>query len=202
MLLSTVLSGVALVVATQAADPNQKSDPGGAQVASQGLLQNTNEYSPSTKAADCAACKKNLEMIGIAIQAYRKENKDIPNWLSDLVPRYLADTNLLICPVTLQTGRLSPYGILDPKVHSSYLYEFAPTPIPEVVKGAWPGPQMTLREWKRQQMGLVGSDVPVVRCLLHDPALNLSFGGKVYESPVLWEEGFTDVVSREALSPH
>jgi hypothetical protein len=196
LLLLTVLSG-AFVVVAQAADPKDAKV-----VADQGLLQNTNEYQPSTSAADCAACKKNLEMIGAAIQAYRKENKDVPNWLSDLVPKYLADTNLLICPVTIQTGRLSAFGVLDPKVRSSYLYEFTPTPIPAVVKGAWPGPMMTMREWKRQQMGLVGSDVPVVRCLLHEPALNLSFGGKIYESPVLWEESFADVVGREAFSPH
>jgi hypothetical protein len=197
LLLSTVLSGGTFVVAAQAADPKDTKV-----VADQGLLQNANEYKPSTSAPDCAACKKNLEMIGAAIQAYRKENKDIPNWLSDLVPKYLADTNLLICPVTIQTGRLSAFGVLDPKVRSSYLYEFTPTPIPAVVKGAWPGPMMTMREWKRQQMGLVGSDVPIVRCLLHDPALNLSFGGKIYESPVLWEESFADVVGREAFSPH
>jgi hypothetical protein len=32
--------------------------------------------------------------------------------------------------------------------------------------------------------------------------LNLSFGGKIYESPVLREESFADVVGREAFSPH
>jgi len=92
--------------------------------------------------------------------------------------------------------------VLDPKIYSSYLYEFTPTPIPEVVKGAWPGPQMTMREWKRQQMKLVGPEVPLVRCLLHEPALNLSLGGKVYESPVFWELNFTNVAKLEAFSPH
>jgi hypothetical protein len=197
LLLSTVLSLGTFVFVAPAADPGDTKVE-----ADQGLVQNTNEYKPSTSAEDCAACKKNLEMIGAAIQAYRKENKDVPNWLSDLVPKYLADTNLLICPVTIQTGRLSAFGVLDPKVRSSYLYEFTPTPIPAIVKGAWPGPMMTMRQWKRQQMGLVGSDVPIVRCLLHHPALNLSFGGKIYESPVLWEESFTDVVGRDAFSPH
>jgi hypothetical protein len=81
-------------------------------------------------------------------------------------------------------------------------YEFTPTPIPEVVKGAWPGPKMTMREWKRQQMELVGPEVPLVRCLLHEPALNLSMGGKVYESPVFWELNFTNVAKLEAFSPH
>ena len=163
---------------------------------------NTNEYKPSTSGADASACKRNLEKIKEAIEAYRKDNKDIPNWLSDLVPKYLADTNVLICPVTVQTGRLSPFGVLDPKVRSSYLYEFTPTLIPDVVKGAWPGPKRTMRDWKRQQMGVLGSEVPIVRCLLHEPALNLSFGGTVYESEVLWEDNFKDVADRAALSPH
>ncbi|MGD0261857.1 MAG: hypothetical protein ABSD29_18975 [Verrucomicrobiota bacterium] len=163
---------------------------------------NPNEYKPSTDKDESAACKKNLEKINAAIEAYRKDHHDVPNWLSDLVPKYLPDTNLLVCPVTTRTGQQSPFGVLDPKIYSSYLYEFTPTPIPEVVKGAWPGPQMTMREWKRQQMKLVGPEVPLVRCLLHEPALNLSLGGKVYESPVFWELNFTNVAKLEAFSPH
>jgi len=163
---------------------------------------NTNEYKPSDDKDEIAACKKNLEKISAAIEAYRKDHHDIPNWLHELVPKYLADTNLLVCPVTTRTGQFSPFGVLDASISTSYLYEFTPTPIPEVVKGAWPGPAMTMREWKRQQMKLAGSEVPVVRCLLHEPALNLSMGGKVYESPVFWELNFTNVAKLEAFSPH
>jgi hypothetical protein len=163
---------------------------------------NPNEYKPSTDKDESAACKKNLEKINAAIEAYRKDHHDVPNWLSQLVPKYLADTNLLVCPVTTRTGRQSPFGVLDPKVYSSYLYEFTPTPIPEVVKGAWPGPTMTMRGWKRQQMNLVGREVPLVRCLLHEPALNLSIGGKVYESPLYWELNFTNMEGLKAFSPH
>jgi hypothetical protein len=70
-----------------------------------------------------------------------------------------------------------------------------------VVKSAFSGPLRTNREWKRKQMGLVGSDVPIVRCLLHKPVLNLSFGGKIYESPLFWEQNFLDVVKMEDFSP-
>jgi hypothetical protein len=164
---------------------------------------NTNEYRPSTDKAEAAACTKNLEQINAAIQSYRKENKDAPNWLSNLVPKYLADTNVLICPVTARTGLQSAYGVLDPAIRCSYLYEFSPTEIPEVVKGAWPGPKMTMRQWKEQQMKLAGSGVPIVRCLLHEPSLNLSVGGKVYESPVFWEMNFTNATTKlEDFSPH
>ena len=164
---------------------------------------NTNDYNPSTDRVEAAACTKNLEKINAAVEAYRKDNHDDPNWLSDLVPKYLADTNVLICPVTTRTGLQSAFGVLDPKIHSSYLYEFTPVDIPEVVKGAWPGPKMTMRQWKRQQMKLAGSEVPLVRCLLHEPALNLSVGGKVYESPVFWELNFTNSTTKlEDFSPH
>src|SRR5215471_12302859 len=107
---------------------------------------NTNEYQPSTDKGEAAACRRNLEKINAAIKAYRKDNQDVPNWLSDLVPKYLADTNSLICPVTARTGLQSAFGALDPKIRSSYLYEFPPIEIPGVVKGAWPGPKLTMRE--------------------------------------------------------
>jgi hypothetical protein len=51
-------------------------------------------------------------------------------------------------------------------------------------------------------MKLVGANVPLVRCLLHDPALNLSIGGKVYESPVFWELNFTNSTKLEDFRPH
>lgn len=164
---------------------------------------NTNQYSPSSDKAEAASCKKNLETINAAIQAYRNAEQNFPNALSDLVPKYLADTNVLICPVTKRTGNQSPFGVLDPKIYCSYLYEFGPTEIPAVVKGAWPGPKMTMREWKQQQMKRAGSNVPIVRCLLHDPALNLSVGGTVYESPVFWELNFTNAsITLSDFTPH
>jgi hypothetical protein len=181
----------------------QVSKPESSQSVPPSPAVNTNDYKPSTDRNEAAVCTKNLEKINTAIEAYRKDSKDVPNWLSDLVPKYLADTNVLICPVTTRTGLQSAFGVLDPKIHSSYLYEFTPTHIPEVVKGAWPGPKMTMREWKRQQMKLAGSGVPLMRCLLHEPALNLSVGGKVYESPVFWELNFTNSDTKlEDFSPH
>lgn len=187
----TLATLAVLCVATLGAGADQQEAP----------PPNPYQYEPSTDKADVDACKENLEKIAAAIHAYRKDHKDVPNWLSDLVPKYLP-AEALICPVTKKTERLSPFGALDPKVRCSYLYEFAPTPITAVIKGAFPGPAMTTRQWKRQQMGVVGSDVPIARCLLHDPVLNLSFGGRIYESPLFWEENFKDVTKMEDLHPH
>jgi hypothetical protein len=211
-MLSVMLFGAGLMYAQESkpkagesaapARAEQPGQPGSAKSEGTALV-NTNQYNPSTDKDEAGSCKKNLERINAAIQAYRKDHPDIPNWLSELVPKYLPETNALICPVTARTGQQSAFGVLDPKVYSSYLYEFTPTDIPEVVKGAFPGPKKTMRDWKQQQMKLAGSGVPLVRCLLHEPALNLSVGGKVYESPVFWELNFTNATTKlEDFSPH
>jgi hypothetical protein len=147
------------------------------------------QTNPAPTAKDLAmvekeACIKNLKVIYDAIQAYQTDNKDLPNWLSDLVPQYLSDANVLICPTCRRTGRMDQLDLSDPKLASSYLFEFAPLPLGNVLPEA---PSTTRREWKRRQMALAGAMVPIVRCRQHKPLLNLSFDGKVYESPVMWE---------------
>lgn len=42
--------------------------------------------------------RENLQELYAGIKAYQKSHGDIPNWLSDLVPQYIAKTNILICP--------------------------------------------------------------------------------------------------------
>src|SRR4051812_24600045 len=95
---------------------------------------------PTIRAADSAdadrdACRKNLETIYKAIQAYRTEHKDLPAWLSDLVPKYIKDPNALTCPVVRRTGTVETFGIEDPRISTAYTYEFADTPIPKSIAG-------------------------------------------------------------------
>jgi hypothetical protein len=158
---------------------------------------------PAAKALNPAAeekraCTRNLKTIYDAIQAYQLDHHDLPNWLSDLVPQYLPDPNVLICPVCRRTGESEAPPLADPKLPSSYLYEFCPLPLGPAATNA---PNRTRREWKRRQMGLVGAQVPIVRCRHHQPVLNLSFDGKVYESPPMWETLLTNRVSLADLSP-
>ena len=141
-------------------------------------------------------CRKNLRLIWEAIQAYRQKNKDIPNWLSDLVPDYLADSDVLLCPVSKRFGLIYNIGIPDPERRSSYHYEFCPRPV-EV----WGGSTRTMREWKRRQMGLLGGRVPIVRCHFHRASLNLGFDGEIYESALDWEDQFTDRINLDDLTP-
>jgi hypothetical protein len=71
-------------------------------------------------------------------------------------------------------------------------------------KGSPDGP--TAREVKERQVGQMGlwaADVPIVRCFAHTPILNLSLGGKIYESALDWEEYFADRVNINDLeAPH
>jgi hypothetical protein len=158
---------------------------------------NSAPKTPSVEAQEKEACIRNLKVIYDAIQAYQNDNKDLPNWLSDLVPQYLSDANVLICPSCRRTGRLELAELSDPKLASSYLFEFAPLPLGNTLSEA---PSTTRREWKRRQMALAGSMVPIVRCRQHKPLLNLSFDGRVYESPTMWETVLSNRVNPAELT--
>ena len=146
---------------------------------------------------DKEACLKHLKQIYEAIQSHRREHKDIPNWLSDLVPKYLTD-QVLICPVSKRTGQTPSGFASDPKLKTSYGYQFRPAELGNV----WAGGKITYREWKRKQMGLVGGEVPMVRCYLHgERILNLAFSGRVYESGSAWEDEFAGVVNSRDFAP-
>jgi thiol-disulfide isomerase/thioredoxin len=111
------------------------------------------------------------------------------------VPKYISDTNELICPITKRTGRTHRFDHLkDPSMPPAYLYEFSPLPMGSVFAGG----QILMRDFKRRQMGLVGGEVPIVRCHLHNPVLNLAFSGRIYESGMNWEQNFTDYVDFSA----
>ncbi len=144
------------------------------------------------------ACIKNLKVINEALQVYQADHKDLPYWLSDLVPQYLPNPSVLICPVCRRTGATLGPPLGDPKVPCSYHFEFCPVPLGDAATNA---PNRTRREWKRRQMGLVGSAVPVVRCGHHRPVLNLGFDGVIYESGPSWEASFTNRVDAESLTP-
>jgi hypothetical protein len=147
--------------------------------------------------ADLATCKKNLTTIYNAIQSYRADHKDLPGYLSDLVPKYLKDPNVLICPTVRRTGTVNTYGIEDPNISTTYTYEFSENPLPANVLA---GGRHTMNEWKRRQMSLVGSRVPMVRCHQHGQSLNISFDGKIYESSVQWEKDLKDIINPDELS--
>ena len=178
------LSGIALLAASSGSQA--ASAQGDAAPVSAGLAAEEQED-----------CTRNLKVIYDAIQAYQFDHKDLPNWLSDLVPDYLSDPRVLICPVCRRTGRTETAPLADPKLACSYIFEFSPVPVGPTLPGE---PNHTRREWRRRQMGLVGSAVPMVRCRHHSPLLNLGFNGTVYQSPAQWELIFTNHVRPAELT--
>ena len=120
-------------------------------------------------------CTQNLLVISGAIQAYQKEHGDLPDWLSDLHPKYLPEANILICPADTAGGKAGYPLNVDPKMPVSYGYEFHPE----------------YRMYKSRQRLIYGDDMPLVRCRHHTnddfQSLNLSFSSKIYESTNVWE---------------
>ncbi len=157
---------------------------------------NSGSVDAATRQAEREGCTKNLKLIYDAIQAYQMDHKDIPNWLSDLVPQYLSDANVLLCPACKRTGETEVTPLADPNLPCSYLYEFCPLPLNKPLAA----PNVTRREWKRRQMGLVGATVPIVRCRHHSPLLNLAYDGRIYDSPGSWEVTVSNRIDPEQLS--
>ena len=120
-------------------------------------------------------CTENLVAIGKAIEAYKKEHGDFPDWLSDLYPKYLADANTLICPADEAGGKTIFSLNTDPKMPVSYEYQFHPE----------------YRAEKSAQREIYGDAMPLVRCRHHEnedfDCLNLSFSLKIYKSSAVWE---------------
>jgi eukaryotic-like serine/threonine-protein kinase len=133
-------------------------------------------------------CRTNLLKIHAAIMSYQKDHGQMPDWLSDLVPKYLPDTNCLLCPVWVAAEALPIWlSVNDPKVTTSYSYEFcARSNIDNDVFGlAAPGD--TMKAWKTKQLARYGGIVPVLRCWEHGETLNVSYDGNVFESSQGWE---------------
>jgi len=122
------------------------------------------------------SCSENLQKIHEALEQYKKDKGELPGFLSDLVPDYLGK-EVLLCPTHPSTR---PPLIPDPKLPCSYGYQYSNTPF----SGSG---GKTQRQWKYEQRRICGDIVPLVRCYGHDQCLNLSFGGRMYISSLVWE---------------
>src|SRR5512133_3592497 len=97
---------------------------------SQALAAPTNSAAAtSLKADERVLCASNLFTIYKAIETFQADQSHLPMWLSDLVPKYLKDINVLICPTCRRTGAVEQPPLGDPKLPCSYLFEFCPAPL-------------------------------------------------------------------------
>jgi protocatechuate 3,4-dioxygenase beta subunit len=142
--------------------------------------------------------KQHLRVIYQAMQAYRQKRGELPNWLSDLVPDFLPDTNVLMSPVELRTGRSVLWGYDDPKVKSSYIYEFNQSKAGGRRDQDIP---LTMKQWKMLQMEEFGPVVPLLRCHLHTSVLNVSYSGDLYETALFWESDTNTLALMARLGP-
>ena len=144
--------------------------------------------------------RKQMREIHTAIMAYREKHGDLPNWLSDLVPDFLSDPRTLISPKELRTGESRLWGYDDPKLKTSYVYEFSGNTAGSTVNRNRDEP-ITMKTWKKFQMEEFGPAMPLLRCHIHDPVLNLSFSGDTYETDLFWENDPNTLALVKKLGP-
>jgi len=151
---------------------------------------------------EMASCKASLNRILESLREYEKAYGTLPNHLSDLHPEFVADPRLFICPAVQRRGDFRSWrrGVRDDvfadPLPTSYAYEFNMEPYP-----LWVGQASTWREYKQRLMKILGPEVPIIRCLAHEPKLYLSIGGTIHTSGFYWEDNFADVMDVNCLYP-
>ena len=141
--------------------------------------------------------KQRMMRIYDAIQTYRKEHHEFPRFLSELYPKYLSDTNDFLCPTAVRLHQeLLPFQ-RDPNLRTHFGYSFPPRPV-QVGDGS---PPISMAEWKRMQMMVIGEEIPLVRCYAYEPVLNVTFDGKFVEGQYRWELDQLDKIKPGELDP-
>ena len=136
-------------------------------------------------------CMENLNVIGAAIETYKLDHQgEAPDWLSDLYPEYLQDTQLLLCSADKTAG--SPAiatDMRDPKIPCSYHYVFNPMKSLGTIFDANPPKDPAYKEAMKMSLRYFGDLTPVIRCRHHGArVLNLGHDGNVYISPGSWDD--------------
>ena len=137
-------------------------------------------------------CLDRLNQVFEALRKFRSEQHRLPDALSELVPDYIQDRRTLICPFVdksadLRTWMAGLYKDVIADEVSSYAYEFCLVRLP---REWWRGVARTYRDYKEDQRGVIGDKVPLIRCMAHEPRINVSFGGDWYPSDTEWETRF------------
>jgi len=183
---------IAEVLRTHGAKSGSSLEPGGPKPARSLLESAAYKFAVPKKDLEIPepmqSCATNLQKIYAAIKKYEKDKGTLPHWLSDLVPDYVSKETLLCPHKPVNAGPLRQGR--DPRLPCSYGYTFAPDRrgLKETASG------VTRRDWKTAQVELFGDVVPLVRCYIHGSLdtsiINLDVSGRIYLSPMSWEEMF------------
>ena len=129
-------------------------------------------------------CVQNLHSIGNALKTYEKDYDIFPEWLSNLYPKYLSDSDALICPADEDKGiPIIPYDT-DPNPPVSYNYDCNAD---------------YYKQWLKKERLVHHGTNPIVRCphhanpdsehtLLSNLYLNLSFSNTIFVSEGDWRK--------------
>jgi tetratricopeptide (TPR) repeat protein len=162
---------------------------------------------PAREDPTMAVCARQMQQIGRALAAYRREKWEWPPHLSDLYPAYLTDRALLHCPADRTPGDPGEqWGFRDPGGPVSYFYERSIEPANVMMTTLGPTPGGDEKVWLRQpwrvrreaQRVYFGARVPVLTCGHHrqraEPIrrgarleLNLTEDGRIYRTERGWE---------------
>jgi hypothetical protein len=129
--------------------------------------------------ADKEQCFTNLLKIHAAIMAYRQDHQQMPDWLTNLVPAYLSDTNLLICPEHDRTGGQPTINTSEnyPRATPYYTYGFSAEANTSRDPDGLAASGDTLKDLRNKQLALYGEVIPVVKCNLHRTSLFVTYSG-------------------------
>lgn len=152
-----------------------------------------------------ANCMNNLKQFSYAIEMYRMDHNDYPDWLSTLYGSYLGrNPKIFICLSDTNKGEAGHGNELyntvedcsDPYKDNSYLYTFNPNAYYDPsISNDTNGDGET--SWKEASLYLAkeggrGGHVPIVRCLWHwvngkGKVLNIAYEDyNVYLSDEVW----------------
>jgi prepilin-type N-terminal cleavage/methylation domain-containing protein len=96
------------------------------------------------------ACISNLHQIGLALSMYRQDYEDLPPHLSVLVPDYVTDASILVCPNDPTHGQFAGTDRMEGTLYlaSGVSYDYIPRWSVAVTLGWWQvGPPFGPGEW-------------------------------------------------------